>query len=89
MDRFYGSWRDGIRSKAKKLERLKSFVKFCLKREWLHKDIADDLEAPEGSSVTVPKAPFTDEEWTVSLQLAMRSGWMASGRTAVIGRART
>jgi site-specific recombinase XerD len=62
MDRFYGSWRDGIRSKAKKLERLKSFVKFCLKREWLKKDIADDLEAPEGSSVTVPKAPFTDEE---------------------------
>jgi integrase len=62
MDRFYGSWNDGIRSKAKKLERLKSFVKFCLKREWLHKDIADDLEASEGASVTVPKAPFTDEE---------------------------
>lgn len=62
MDRFYGSWKDGIRSKAKKLERLKSFVKFCLKREWLQKNIADDLEAPEGSSITVPKAPFTDEE---------------------------
>ncbi|HEY4051709.1 MAG TPA: hypothetical protein VGM27_33045, partial [Acidobacteriaceae bacterium] len=62
MDRFYASWKDGIRAKAKKLERLKAFVKFCLKREWLAKDIVDDLQAPEGSSVTVPKSPFTDEE---------------------------
>ena len=62
MDRFYASWKDGIRAKAKKLERLKAFIKFCVKREWLAKDIADDLQAPEGSSVTVPKSPFTDEE---------------------------
>ena len=62
MDRFYASWKDGIRAKAKKLERLKAFIKFCVKREWLAKHIADDLEAPEGSSVTVPKSPFTDEE---------------------------
>jgi site-specific recombinase XerD len=62
MDRFYASWKDGIRAKAKKLERLKSFIKFCVKREWLVKDIADDLEAPEGSSITVPKSPFSDEE---------------------------
>jgi len=62
MDRFYATWRDGIRAKAKKLERLKALIKFCVKREWLAKDIADDLRAPEGSSVTVPKAPFTDEE---------------------------
>jgi len=62
MDRFYASWTDGIRAKAKKLERLKAFIKFCVKREWLAKDIAEDLQAPEGSSVTVPKSPFTDEE---------------------------
>lgn len=62
MDRFYASWKDGVRSKAKKLERLKAFVKFCVKREWIAKDIADDLQAPQGSSVTVPKSPFTDGE---------------------------
>ena len=62
MDRFYASWKDGIRAKAKKLERLKAFIKFCVKREWLPKDITEDLEAPEGSSVTVPKSPYTDEE---------------------------
>jgi site-specific recombinase XerD len=62
MDRFYSSWKDGIRAKAKKLDRLKSFISFCLKREWLAKDITGDLQAPAGSSVTLPKAPFTDEE---------------------------
>jgi integrase len=62
MDRFYAAWKDGIRAKAKKLDRLKAFIKFCIKREWITKDITSDLEAPQGSSVTLPKAPFTDEE---------------------------
>jgi hypothetical protein len=62
MDRFYASWLDEIRAKAKKLDRLKAFVKFCLKRKWLAENITDDLEAPPGSSTTLPKAPFTDDE---------------------------
>jgi hypothetical protein len=32
MDRFYASWKNGKKRKAKKLERLKSFVHFCMKR---------------------------------------------------------
>jgi hypothetical protein len=48
--------------KGKKLERLKSFVRFCLKREWLSKDIAEDMDAPEGSSIPAHKTPFTDAE---------------------------
>ena len=62
MDLFYGSWKDGKRSKAKKLERLKAFIKFCLKRKWLNEDISDDLKAPLGSSLPANKTPFTDEE---------------------------
>ena len=62
MDRFYASWKDGIRPKAKKRERLKAFVKFGLKRDWIGKDTTEDLQAPEVSSITVPKSPFTDEE---------------------------
>jgi integrase len=62
MDRFYASWKDDKRSRAKKLERLKSFIKFCLKRKWLGEDIAEDLRTPEGSSIPPNKAPFTDEE---------------------------
>jgi integrase len=62
MDLFYGSWKDGIKAKAKKLDRLKSFVKFAVKRKWLAEDIAGDLQAPAGSSIPFPKAPFTDDE---------------------------
>lgn len=62
MDRFYALWKDAKRSRAKKLERLKSFIKFCLKRKWLTEDIAEDLRAPEGSSIPPHKKPFTDAE---------------------------
>lgn len=62
MDRFYASWEDGNRAKAKKLERLKSFVKFALKRKWITEDLTEDLGAPEGSSIINPKSPFTVEE---------------------------
>jgi hypothetical protein len=62
MDRFYGSWKDGVKAKSKKLDRLKSFVKFCVKRKWLGEDIAGNLQMPAGSSITLPKAPFTAEE---------------------------
>jgi len=33
MNRFYASWKDAKRARAKKLEHLKAFIKFCLKRE--------------------------------------------------------
>jgi len=62
MDRFYGSWKDGPRSRGKKLGKLRSFIKFCVKRKWLADNIADDLEAPEGSSLAANKSPFTDDE---------------------------
>jgi integrase len=62
MDRFYASWKDAKRAKAKKLERLKSFVKFCAKREWLARDLVEDLEPPQGSSIPAHKTPFTDAE---------------------------
>src|ERR1017187_4711598 len=51
IDRFYASWKDGIRGKTKKLERLKAFVKFCMKRKGLTEDVASDIEPPAGSSL--------------------------------------
>jgi integrase len=62
MDRFYGAWKDGKKGKAKKLERLKSFVRFCRKRKWLDEDITEDLEAPPNASALNPKTPFEDAE---------------------------
>jgi integrase len=62
MDKFYASWKDGKRSRAKKLERLRALVQFCLKRKWLTENIVEDLQAPEGSSIPADKLPFTDAE---------------------------
>jgi hypothetical protein len=62
MDRFYASWKDGKRAGAKKLARLKAFVKFCRKRKWLTDDITEDLQPQQGSSIPANKTPFTDEE---------------------------
>ena len=49
MDEFYSRWKDGIRAKAKKLERLKGFCNFCVKRRWIAENPASDLEVPGGS----------------------------------------
>ena len=64
MDEFYNSWPDGIRSKAKKLERLKGFFKFCVKRKWIAENPAIDLEAPVGAGTAAHRIPFTDTELT-------------------------
>jgi len=45
MDEFYSLWKDGIRAKAKKIERLKGFLQFCVKRKWIAENPAADLEA--------------------------------------------
>ena len=62
MDRFFASWKNGKRGKGKKLERLRSFITFCVKRKWIAENIADDLKAPPGSSLPANKSPFTSEE---------------------------
>lgn len=62
VDHFYASWNDGDKGKAKKLERMKGFVRFCMKRKWLTEDIAEDLKAPPKASGLNPKWPFEDEE---------------------------
>jgi site-specific recombinase XerD len=62
MDRFYASWKDGPISKGKKLDKLRSFIKFCVKRKWLADNIADDLEPPHGASFAANKSPFSEDE---------------------------
>jgi site-specific recombinase XerD len=62
MDEFYSRWRDGARAKAKKLERLKGFFNFCVKRKWITESPASDLEAPVGSGKPANRMPFLDVE---------------------------
>jgi integrase len=62
MDAFYSRWKDGIRSKAKKLQRLNGFFRFCAKRKWITENPAADLEAPVGSGSAAHRMPFSDTE---------------------------
>lgn len=62
MDDFYSRWKDGIRARAKKLERMKGFFHFCMKRKWISENPAADLEAPVGSGSAANRMPFTDSE---------------------------
>jgi len=64
MDEFYSQWPDGIRAKAKKLERLKGFFKFCVKRKWIAENPAEDLDPPVGAGSAANRMPFSDAELT-------------------------
>ena len=53
----------GPRSKAKMLERLRSFWRFAVNRDWINKSpVSPDLKAPTGSARAANKVPFTDEQ---------------------------
>ncbi len=57
---FRSEWKDGPRSSAKKLERLRAFFRFAQKRKWTPENPATDLKAPK---ITLcPTMPFTSEE---------------------------
>jgi len=57
---FRSQWKDGQRSSAKKLERLRAFFRFAQKRKWIPDNPASELKAPK---ITLcPTMPFTREE---------------------------
>ena len=47
LGRFRSTWKDGPRSSAKKLERLRAFFRFAQKRKWIPENPAADLKAPK------------------------------------------
>ena len=57
---YRASWRLGPISAAKKLERLKTFVKFCIESGWMQSNPARPLKPP--TIKPKPTLPFTDEE---------------------------
>lgn len=57
---FRAGWKDGPRSSAKKLERLRAFFRFGVKRKWTTENPAGELKAPR---ITLcPTLPYTREE---------------------------
>lgn len=60
VGRFRAEWREGPRTSLKKLERLRTFLGFAQKRQWIRSNPAAELKAPR---VPVrPTLPFTREE---------------------------
>lgn len=60
LDAFRAKWKDGARSGAKKLERLRAFFRFAQERDWVAKNPAARLKAPK---VTLcPTLPYTSED---------------------------
>jgi hypothetical protein len=47
LSQFRTTWKDGPRSSAKKLERLRSFLRFAQRRKWVLENHATDLKAPK------------------------------------------
>lgn len=57
---FRASWKDGAISSKKKLERLRSFFRFCVDSGWLKVNPAKAIKAPR--VIDPPTMPFTVEE---------------------------
>jgi integrase/recombinase XerD len=55
------TWKDGPLSASKKLERLRSALKFALRRKWITENAALDLDSPEIKPKQTP--PFSAEEF--------------------------
>jgi integrase len=63
IDTFYSASGLGIRSRAKMLESLRTFWKFCVHRELVAKSpVSPDLKPPIGANRIANKLPFTDEQ---------------------------
>jgi integrase/recombinase XerD len=60
LDRFRVSWKDGPRTSLKKLERLRTFLRFCERRKWIESNPALDLKAPKVPNC--PTLPFSRED---------------------------
>ena len=62
---FRGSWGDAPITALKKLERLRSFFRFCVDRDWLPKNPAKAVKSPKVPPN--PTLPFTSEEFNALL----------------------
>ena len=61
LGRFREGWKASPSTARKKLERLRSFFKFCVDRDWIAKNPAKSLKAPKES--VIEKKPFEKEQY--------------------------
>jgi integrase/recombinase XerD len=60
LSRYRESWNMGPLSARKKVERLRTFFRFCVERSWAGKNPASLLKPPR--AVQAPTLPFSDDE---------------------------
>jgi integrase/recombinase XerD len=60
LSRFRATWKDGPRTAAKKLERLRAFFRFAHDRQWVETNPATRIKLPKVS--TRPTMPLTHDE---------------------------
>ncbi len=60
VGRFRSQWKDGPRSSAKKLERLRAFFRFAQDRKWVQENPASRLKSPK--VLLCPTMPYSREE---------------------------
>jgi integrase/recombinase XerD len=60
LGQFRNSWKDGINTSIKKLERLRSFFRFAVDRNWTTDNPATKIKSPDAK--VSPTLPFTREE---------------------------
>jgi integrase/recombinase XerD len=65
---FRSTWKDAPLSASKKLERLRSLLKFALRRKWIKQNAAEDLDSPKLKPN--PTLPFPEDEITRILEAA-------------------
>jgi integrase/recombinase XerD len=65
---FRATWKDGALSSSKKLERLRSVMKFAVRRKWAKENAAEELDAPKLKPA--PTLPFSDKEMEAILKAA-------------------
>jgi len=77
---FREEWKDGPRSRLKKLERLRAWLNFCVDRKWTEENHARRLKVPKVADR--PTLPFSREE-----MLKILAGFDAYGKSAGIANA--
>jgi site-specific recombinase XerD len=59
---WHATWKLGVGTICLNIQMLRKFFRFCIKREWIQKNPASDLEMPRGKGR--PTLPFSQDEWT-------------------------
>jgi integrase/recombinase XerD len=65
---FRATWNDAPLSASKKLERLRSILKFALRRKWVKENHAEHLDSPKVKPT--PTLPFSEDEMNRILEAA-------------------